>query len=48
MAMAWTRSPTGLFFGAQEGNEPFFEKVGFERSMQSFAKQKPRPHGGSV
>lgn len=43
MELAWERSPTGLFFGAQEGNEGFFEKLGYERSMTSFAKRKPRP-----
>lgn len=42
MELAWERSPTGLFFGAQEGNEGFFEKLGYERSMTSFAKRKPR------
>lgn len=45
MERAWDRSPTGLFFGAQEGNEGFFEKLGYERSMASFARQKPRPTG---
>jgi ribosomal protein S18 acetylase RimI-like enzyme len=43
MELVWQRSPTGLFFGAQEGNEEFFEKLGFERSMTSFARKKPRP-----
>jgi GNAT superfamily N-acetyltransferase len=39
---AWERSPTGLYFGAQPGNEPFFEKCGFDRGLQSYAKRKPR------
>lgn len=43
MELARERSPTGLFFGAQAGNEGFFEKLGYERGMTSFAKQKPRP-----
>lgn len=47
MERAWDRSPTGLFFGAQEGNEEFFEKLGYERSMTSFARRKPRSTGGS-
>src|SRR5688572_26781530 len=33
MQLAWERSPTSLFFGAQPGNEPFFEKLGFSQSM---------------
>ena len=45
MERAWERSPTGLFFGAQPGNEPFFEKLGYERGMASFARRKPRPRG---
>lgn len=36
---------TGFFFGAQPGNEPFFEKLGFQKSMQSYAGQfKKNPH----
>ncbi len=27
---------TVFFFGAQPGNEPFFEKLGFQKSMQSY------------
>lgn len=42
MELAWEHSPTSLFFGSQPGNEPFFEKLGFERSMVSFAKRKSR------
>jgi len=37
------RGVAGLFFGAQEGNETFFEKLGYERGMSSFARRKPRP-----
>ena len=39
---AWDRSPTGLYFGAQPGNETFFERCGFERGLQSYARRKPR------
>ena len=42
MELAWEHSPTSLFFGAQPGNEPFFEKLGFERGLASYAKRKPR------
>lgn len=43
MELAWENSATSLFLGAQPGNEPFFEKLGYERSMISFVKRKPRP-----
>ena len=43
MELAWQYSPTSLFFGAQPGNEEFFEKLGCERSMTSYVKRKPRP-----
>jgi predicted GNAT family N-acyltransferase len=43
MELAWKRSPTSLFLGAQPGNEAFFEKLGFQRSLASFARKKPRP-----
>ena len=42
LAAAWDRSPTGLYFGAQPGNEGFFERCGFERGLQSYARRKPR------
>lgn len=42
MELAWEHSPTGLFFGAQPGNEGFFEKLGYERSFVSYARRKPR------
>jgi ribosomal protein S18 acetylase RimI-like enzyme len=42
MALAWEASPTSLFFGAQPGNENFFEKAGFTKSIQSFARKKAR------
>jgi ribosomal protein S18 acetylase RimI-like enzyme len=29
--LAWEITPTSLFFGAQPGNELFFEKCGFEK-----------------
>ena len=43
MERAWDVSPAGLFFGAQPGNEPFFEKLGYRRSLVSYARSKPRP-----
>jgi len=42
MELAWEASPTSLFFGAQPGKEQFYEALGFERSLQSFARRKPR------
>jgi predicted GNAT family N-acyltransferase len=42
MELAWEVSPTSLFFGAQPGNEAFFENLGFTKSMQSYVKKKPR------
>ena len=42
MDLAWERSPTSLFLGAQPGKEGFFEKVGFERRLTSFIRRKPR------
>ena len=45
MERAWDRSPTGLFFGAQPGNEAFFEGLGYERSLASFTRRKPREKG---
>ncbi|CAM3333360.1 MULTISPECIES: GNAT family N-acetyltransferase [Brevibacillus] len=44
MELAWDASPTSLFFGAQPGNEVFFEKLGYQKSMQSFEKKKARPN----
>lgn len=43
MELAWEASPTGLFFGAQPGKEGFFEKLGYQRSLQSYARRKARP-----
>jgi ribosomal protein S18 acetylase RimI-like enzyme len=43
MELAWEHSPTSLFFGAQPGNEGFFEKLGYERSLASLARRKSRP-----
>lgn len=45
MELAWEHSPTSLFLGAQPGNEEFFEKLGYERSMAAYVKRKPRPKG---
>lgn len=43
MELAWENSPISLFLGAQPGNEVFFDKLGYERSMISYVKRKPRP-----
>lgn len=42
MELAWEVSPTSLFFGARPGNEGFFEKLGYIKSMQSYMKKKQR------
>ena len=42
METLWEESPTGLFFGAQEGLEGFYESLGYERSLTSFQKRKKR------
>jgi len=42
MALAFEVSPTSLFFGAQPEAEGFYEKLGYEKSLQSFCKKKPR------
>jgi ribosomal protein S18 acetylase RimI-like enzyme len=42
MELAWEASPTSLFFGAQPGNETFFEKLDFTKSIQSYVKKKQR------
>src|SRR5690554_5736195 len=39
MELAWETSPTSLFIGSQPGNELFFEKLGYEKSMQSYVKR---------
>ena len=43
MRRAWEASPTSIFFGAQPGREAFYERLGFERGLQSFSRRKPRP-----
>ena len=45
MELAWQNSPTSLFLGAQPGNEMFFEKLGYERSVASYVRRRPRPKG---
>ena len=40
MELAWELSPTSLFFGAQPGNEGFFEKLGYKKRMQSYQRKK--------
>jgi ribosomal protein S18 acetylase RimI-like enzyme len=42
MDLTWECSPTSLFIGAQQGNEEFFEKLGFTKSIQSYQRKKPR------
>lgn len=42
MELAWVEAPTSLFFGAQPGKESFYERLGYEKSMQSFGRKKPR------
>ena len=43
MELVWEASPTGPFFGAQPGKGGFFEKLGYRRSLQSYARRKARP-----
>jgi GNAT superfamily N-acetyltransferase len=43
MERAWEASPTGIFLGAQPGKEAFFEKLGYEPSLNAYEKRKPRP-----
>lgn len=47
MDLAWEASPTGLFLGSQPGNDDFFEKIGYERSLRAYVRRKPRPVGES-
>jgi GNAT superfamily N-acetyltransferase len=42
MKLAWEASPTSLYFGAQPGNESFYEALGFEPGIPSFIRRKPR------
>ena len=42
MEMAWEQAPSSLGFGVQAGNEAFFEKLGFKRSLTFFEKRKNR------
>lgn len=41
MTLAFESSPTSLFFGAQPEAVGFYEKLGYEKSLQSFSKKKP-------
>lgn len=43
MEHVWETSPTSIFLGAQPGNEEFFEKLGYEPSLNAYQKRKPRP-----
>ena len=40
MELAFEISPTSLFFGAQPEAVGFYEKLGYEKSLQSFGKKK--------
>ena len=40
LQMAREHTPTMLYFGAQPGLEPFYEKNGCERSLQSYLIKK--------
>jgi len=42
MELAFEASPTSLFFGAQKEAEGFYESIGYEKSIQSFSKRKPK------
>ena len=42
MELAWKSSPTSLFFGAQPGKEAFYESLGYEPSLPSYARRKAR------
>jgi len=42
MSIAFETSPTSLFFGAQPEAVGFYEKLDYEKSIQSFNKEKPR------
>lgn len=42
MKLAFDTSPTSLFFGARPEVAGFYEKLGYEKSMQCFSKKKPR------
>ncbi|GIP37761.1 N-acetyltransferase [Paenibacillus sp. J31TS4] len=42
MELAWEASPTSLFLGAQPGKEPFFEQLGYQPSLASYHRKKPR------
>ena len=42
MILAFETSPTSLFFGVQPEAVGFYEKIGYEKSLQSFSREKPR------
>ncbi|MGL5437267.1 MAG: GNAT family N-acetyltransferase [Lachnospiraceae bacterium] len=42
MSLAFETSPTSLFFGARPEAIAFYEKIGYEKSLQSFGKNKMR------
>lgn len=42
MSLAFETSPTSLFFGAHPEAVAFYERIGYEKSLQAFSKNKPR------
>ncbi len=42
MELLWENSKTTVFLGAQPGKEGFYEKLGYEKGLQSYTKKKPR------
>ena len=43
LQLAQENTPTMLFFGAQSGNESFYEKNGCQKGMQSYIIPKTKP-----
>ncbi|MDQ5853576.1 MAG: GNAT family N-acetyltransferase, partial [Chloroflexota bacterium] len=42
LELASEPAPTSLFFGVQPGKEGFFERLGYEHSLNAYHKRKPR------
>ena len=42
MELVWAFSPCTLSFGVQEGNEVFFEKLGYTKTLNFYQKRKSR------
>lgn len=43
LRLAADHTPTMLYFGAQPGVEPFYEKNGYQKSLQSYIIKKSEP-----